>query len=98
MKVLLTGGAGFIGSNFVDLLLAEGHSVSIFDDFNDFYDPAIKRANIAGFAAEVPVYEADLRGLGCGGARGARDEARLHRPPRSAGGRPSIDQGAEAVH
>ncbi len=61
MKVLLTGGAGFIGSNFVDLLLAEGHSVSIFDDFNDFYDPAIKRANIAGFAKDVPVYEADLR-------------------------------------
>ena len=61
MKVLLTGGAGFIGSNFVDLLLAEGHSVSIFDDFNDFYDPAIKRANIAGFAKNVPVYEADLR-------------------------------------
>src|SRR5882762_6352781 len=61
MKVLLTGGAGFIGSNFVDLLLAEGHSVSIFDDFNDFYDPAIKRANIAGFAKNVPLYEADLR-------------------------------------
>lgn len=61
MKVLLTGGAGFIGSNFVDLLLAEGHSVSIFDDFNDFYDPAIKRANIACFAKDVPVYEADLR-------------------------------------
>ncbi len=61
MKVLLTGGAGFIGSSFVDLLLAEGHSVSIFDDFNDFYDPAIKRANIAGFAKNVPLYEADLR-------------------------------------
>lgn len=61
MKILLTGGAGFIGSNFVDLLLAEGHSVSIFDDFNDFYDPAIKRANIADFAKDVPIYEADLR-------------------------------------
>lgn len=61
MKVLLTGGAGFIGSNFADLLLAEGHDVAILDDFNDFYAPEIKRANIAGFARDVPVYEADLR-------------------------------------
>src|SRR5471032_2443202 len=58
MKILLTGGAGFIGSNFADLLLAEGHTLSILDDFND---PAIKRANIAGFAGHVPIYEADLR-------------------------------------
>ncbi|MDR3404467.1 MAG: SDR family NAD(P)-dependent oxidoreductase [Chthoniobacter sp.] len=61
MKILLTGGAGFIGSNFADLLLAEGHTLSVFDDFNDFYDPAIKRANIAGFGKEVPIYQADLR-------------------------------------
>ena len=61
MKILLTGGAGFIGSNFADLLLKEGHTLSVFDDFNTFYDPAIKRANIAGFGKDVPVYEADLR-------------------------------------
>ena len=61
MKVLLTGGAGFIGSNFADLLVAEGHTLSIFDDFNDFYDPAIKRANIAGLGKGVPIYQADLR-------------------------------------
>ena len=61
MKILVTGGAGFIGSHFVEKCLALGHSVAVLDEFNDFYDPAIKRANIAGFAPDVPVHETDLR-------------------------------------
>ena len=61
MHILVTGGAGFIGSHFVEKCLGLGHSAAILDDFNDFYDPSIKRANIAGFKAEVPVYEADIR-------------------------------------
>ena len=61
MKILVTGGAGFIGSSLVDKLLPEGHQVSVLDEFNDFYDPAIKRANVAAFAKHAPIYEADIR-------------------------------------
>ena len=61
MRILVTGGAGFIGSHLVDKLLAAGHGVAILDDFNDFYDPQIKHANITGFAKETEIYHVDLR-------------------------------------
>lgn len=46
MKIFLTGAAGFIGSRVAAALIARGDEVVGFDDFNDFYDPAIKRRNI----------------------------------------------------
>jgi UDP-glucuronate 4-epimerase len=44
---LVTGGAGFIGSHLIDRLLAEGRRVVCLDDFNDYYDPGLKKANIS---------------------------------------------------
>ncbi len=63
MKILITGGAGFIGSHLTDAILGRGDSVVVVDNFNDFYDPAVKRTNIAA-AMDNPrfrLYEIDIR-------------------------------------
>ena len=59
-SILVTGGAGFIGAKAADLFLREGWRVGIIDDFNDFYDPAIKRANIAALSGQPEVFEGDI--------------------------------------
>ena len=61
MEILVTGGAGFIGSHLVETLLADGHGVGVLDDFNDFYDPQLKRANLAGVLDRIDLHEVDLR-------------------------------------
>jgi len=45
MKILVTGAAGFIGSHLSEKLIQQGHEVVGLDNFNDYYDPAKKRAN-----------------------------------------------------
>ncbi len=60
MRILVTGGAGFIGSHVSERLLGRGDDVWVLDNFNDFYDPAIKRANAAELAG-AHVIEGDIR-------------------------------------
>src|SRR3954453_3511813 len=93
MRILVTGGAGFIGSHLVERLIATGHEVSILDDFNDFYDPEIKRANVAGFAGEAQLHEVDLRDAQAVSAlfHHEKFDAVAHLAAR-AGVRPSISQ------
>jgi UDP-glucuronate 4-epimerase len=61
MRILITGGAGFIGSHLTEHCLSQGHSVTIVDDLNDFYDPEIKRANLHPFRHRVRFEEIDIR-------------------------------------
>ena len=65
-KILVTGGAGFIGSHLCERLLQKGYQVVSLDNFNDFYDPQIKRENIALIESQsnpgdFKSYQGDIR-------------------------------------
>jgi len=62
MKILVTGGAGFIGSHLCERLIALGHQVCCIDNFDAFYDPDIKRKNIANLTGskDFQLYEVDI--------------------------------------
>ena len=95
MKVLVTGGAGFIGSHLSERLLARGDEVTVLDNFNDFYDPAIKRRNASALAAAgqgARIVEGDIRDQGL--VQGLFDEGEFDAVAHlaaMAGVRPSLD-------
>ena len=62
-SVLITGGAGFIGSHVTIALLQEGWEVVVLDSFDDFYAPTVKRRNVESLLAKpgFSLVEGDIR-------------------------------------
>jgi len=94
MKVLVTGGAGFIGSSLADDLLSAGHEVCVIDNFNDYYDPAIKESNVAPHLGDprYRLYRCDIEDEAAVGRVFAENaiDAVVHLAAR-AGVRPSLE-------
>jgi len=62
MNILVTGGAGFIGSHLCEKLIDLGQKVTCIDNFNDFYNPEIKENNIINIASSsnFKLYREDI--------------------------------------
>lgn len=94
-RILVTGGAGFIGSHLTEHLLRSGCEVSVIDDLNDFYSPEFKRDNLIAIQKVAPIrfFECDI----CDQDRvfeaveAVRPEMIIHLAAR-AGVRPSLEQ------
>ncbi len=92
MKALVTGAAGFIGSHLSERLLRDGWTVTGVDNFDAFYDPRVKRCNVAGCLshANFRLVEADIRSkTAMEEAIGTDTDVIVHLAAR-AGVRPSI--------
>jgi len=93
-SILLTGGAGFIGSHLAEALLERSARLAIVDELNDFYSPEIKKANLAEVrqVGDFEFFHTDI--CDCSKLREAFEEARpdtvIHLAAR-AGVRPSLE-------
>jgi UDP-glucuronate 4-epimerase len=94
-RILLTGGAGFIGSHVAEALLRAGACLAIVDKLDDFYSPAWKKANLESVRKIAPFdfFEQDICSIDCmrEAFAGFRPDTIIHLAAR-AGVRPSIEQ------
>ena len=91
--VLVTGGAGFVGSHLVDSLLADGIRVTTLDSFDGFYSRSIKEQNIAAHRQHAGwrLVEADIRDVAALRDQLVGDYDLIVHLAAKAGVRPSID-------
>ena len=94
-RVLLTGGAGFIGSHVAEALLRRGVQLWILDNLDEFYSPAWKKANLENIrrVGSFEFSQVDICDRGClrEALQRIRPEVVIHLAAR-AGVRPSIEQ------
>jgi UDP-glucuronate 4-epimerase len=92
MKALITGAAGFIGSHLCERLLADDWAVVGVDNFDDFYDPQVKRRNISDCLKneKFQLVEADIRDSAAMDKAAGRDVQIIVHLAAMAGVRPSI--------
>ncbi len=60
MKILVTGGAGFIGSALAERLIRDNHEIVVIDNFNEYYDVELKRKRVEALLSKVAVIEGDI--------------------------------------
>lgn len=94
-RVLITGGAGFIGSHLAKSLLASGAEVGIFDNFDDFYSLQAKRQNILGLP--VKLFTSDIRDSEAVSAAASEGWDAIVHLAALAGVRPSIERPCDYI-
>lgn len=92
-KIVVTGGAGFIGSHLCEALLTRDYEITVLDSFDSFYDPAVKRRNIETISrdARFNLVEGDIRDQNAVDRALVGATTVVHLAAR-AGVRPSIEQ------
>lgn len=93
LNIIVTGGAGIIGSHLIDRMLAEGHAVTNIDNFDSFYDESIKRDNVNGDLKydTYALHEVDIRDKEALDKAIPDDTNVIVHLAANAGPRPSID-------